>query len=120
MSWEEIIKEDIEKGIIKDLKDHFVNYLKSRKFKKLTNKYIREIAGDHWFGWSREKHPKLRGNWPSNYFDSEEWTEAGRVVRTEVETRFMSELAEQWDEIWNTRKSKYLSDVNYVPDDMDG
>jgi hypothetical protein len=55
----------------------------------------------------------------SHYFDSEEWTEAGRVVRTEVETRFMAEIQEQWDEIWTTRKHKYLSDVNYVPDDMD-
>jgi hypothetical protein len=31
----------------------------------------------------------------------------------------MAEIQEQWDEIWTTRKHKYLSDVNYVPDDMD-
>ena len=127
MSWKDILKEErIKKGILSNIKDSIVAYLKNRKFKQLTKKYIKTISGDS-FGTIRfgnmqggGEYPPIQGRWPSHYFDRKEWNATGEAMKEHILNAFTEELEEHWEGIWNARYNYIESKVNYVESDPDG
>ena len=123
MNWEDVVKEDIEKGMIKDIKNAFVKYIKTRKFKVLTRKYIKTISGDTFWKlhFPEEHYPDLQGDWPSHSFDLDEMKEAGEAMKIEIVQAFIDELNENWGAIWYARQKEIMNLVNYVdsgPDEI--
>ena len=127
MKWEEILKdeitkEEIKKGMLGDIKDAVVKYVKTRKFKNLTRKYIKIISGDTLsklnFGEMSggSKYPKLQGTYPSQHFDDKEWADAGEDMKKEVIRAFTEEIDTHWDSLWQERRHTIDTNVNYIPE----